>query len=114
MHILQIVVRVADKSLGIARVCFSIHETHVLRLRWLVLTENEENRSNITDHIGEFMEYNYDFTDPAHPIPLSTKYQPISSELKDELEKDLTACTGGSMLESFYRSHNINIGQPHI
>ena len=93
---------------------FSIYETHVLRLRWLVLTENEENRSNITDHIGEFMEYNYDFTDPANPIPLSTKYQPISSELKDELEKDLQACTGGSMLESFYRYHNINLGQPHI
>ena len=86
--------------------CYSTHETHALRLRWLVLTENEENRSNITDHIGEFMEYNYDFTDPANPIPLSTKYQPISSELKDELEKDLTACTGGSMLESFYRYHH--------
>ena len=94
---------------------FSIHKIHALRLRWLVLTENEENRSNITDHIGEFMEYNYDFTDPANPIPLSTKYQPISSELKDELEKDLQACTGGSMLESFYRYHrNIKIKRPYI
>jgi len=102
-HISHFILRLAYCRTEEFRRWFVNHETDLFRLRWLVLTENEENRSNITDHIGEFMEYNYDFTDPANPIPLSTKYQPISSELKDELEKDLQACTGGSMLESFYR-----------